>query len=325
VNGIRLRCARRCKGCDQRLSTTHLVVNLNLAAVETVVGLISGSKALAVLAIFSLRGCILAGIVAASTAGARRPNATGRASARGKVEFLVAAGMSMSSLVGVAALCYALLHTLLQHPLQPPSWAAAWVALGSAAVCWVMANHAECAGQRVGNRALEAHASQSRGHAYVALAVVVAVVMTRYGFAALDSITAVALAVGAIWRSWRILRKSIAGLMDASVGGKTHDAMQAALARIDGLPGRASVSGLRVGRDISARVTLQVPDGTRMCDVGRARKRIESSLRRMVPDVREVLVGFCPAGEEPAAVPTTRRDTSTERKAIERARGGAGL
>lgn len=320
---IPIRCGARCRGCDRRVGTLHLVLNLNLAAVETVVGILSGSKALAVCALFSLRGCILAGIVAASAARTRNPAVSRREAVRGKIEFLVAAGMSMSSLVGVAALCYALLHTILFHPLAPPSWAAAWVALASATACWLMADHADCAAARAGNRALATHAEQSRGHAYVAAAVLVAVVVTRMGYSALDSITAVVLAAGAIWRSWRVLRRSIAGLLDASVGGETHSALVAALATIDALPGPASVSATWIGRGITARVTVQVEGAMPMSQADRSRARIEAALRKTVPEVKEVLVGYSPAGG--TRFRSTARSGTTEHKAIRGVGGGAVL
>jgi len=303
----------------------HVVVNLNLAAVETVVGILSGSKALAVCALFSLRGTILAGIVAASAASTRKPNASTRQAVRGKIEFLVAAGMSMSSLVGVAALCYALLHTILYHPLAPPSWAAAWTALASAAVCWIMAGQADCAAERAGNRTLGAHAEQSRGHAYVAVAVLVAVIATRMGYLALDSITAVVLAAGAIWRAWRVLRRSVAGLMDASVGVETQTTLQAALADIEGLPGPASVSGTWIGRGITTRVTLRVAGAMQMSEAGKTRARIEAAMRRRVPEVKEVLVAFLPAGAAHHQQPGGPRTCATEHKAIEGVGGGAVL
>ncbi len=255
-------------------------------------GMISGSKALVVSAMFSLQDCAWAGILLV------RPKITGKpASGKhpfglGKVEFIVAACMSVLVLVGVAVLFGTIAHSLLEHRQRAPGILAIWVALVSAIICFAMSRRSRHAARQSDSPDLRAQADFSRADACASVVVIKAVILAALGFELADSLVAVAEAAYVVWYAGGMLYGAVKGLLDASVGPETLAQIRAAARETDGVFEIRSIRAVQSGPEVLATLVVDLPDAMTVAEADRLRERIIAMLRRRFDDIGQVLVGF---------------------------------
>ncbi len=295
-SSARLRwCKKQCTGCDRRIGLSHLCIDLVLTVLMVAVGIITGSKALAVSSIYSMRDFILGGIVLINTQQGDKTLLRDRAYDYGKLEYLVITGMSVLIFLAVTVSCFTILHSVLEHRQRPPGIFALWAALGSVVVCWIMARQARCAAQRSDNLAMSTYAQNKSGHMWVAVVVAASVAASRWGYVLIDPITAVFQAVSVAWCTGGILRQSVRGLLDASIGDSAAHSIKKMVQDIDGVKDVYWLQGFQRGHRMSISMMVAVPGNMTMTWASGIRKQITEEVCRMSCHVDEVLVEFMDA------------------------------
>jgi cation diffusion facilitator family transporter len=246
-----------------------LAVNLVLALVKLIAGIVGHSIALIADAVNSLGDGLTSGVVIYALGVAQRPPDSEHPYGHSRAESIAA--LSVAVLIGVSALgivIEALRGLGMTHPV-PPIWTL-WIASGNAVVKEFMYHYKRRVAARTSSQALVASAWDHRSDALCSLAVLVGLAFVRYGgesFIWADDAAAI-LVVGVILlASVNLFRRNASQLMDQ----QAQDEIIAAIRRVaEQSPGvvrvekiRARRSGLEVFVDIHIEVlsTLTVMEG----------------------------------------------------------------
>jgi cation diffusion facilitator family transporter len=272
----------------------HLLASLILMVAKISFGIVSGSKALVVSAIYSLQECVSAAtflltIRARNQRGHRRTDAHGL----GKITFLVAGGMSILIFLGVAGFCSAILHSLLEHRQRAPQTLALWMALVSAGACWFMSYHARRTDRAGLDPSLRAHAAHCQYDLYASLAVLGSVLAAKMGYQLVDSFVALIQAAHVVICACLALGDAVKGLMDASISAEKIAEIDLVLRDVDGVLEVSSIRAVRSGQKVSLSAVVVLHRTTPIEEADALRDRIEAAVRQRIGEVGEVLVGFC--------------------------------
>ena len=203
---------------EHKESTVYSLLFFFLGAfvIKIVFGGISGSKALLVSGTFELFGVFLA-VITLLRIGSASQSKNDRKSdySHGKLEFVVASAISLLIAVATGIFLFTIVHLVFYHTIYPPKLLAAWVSAILAAINLIAARYLK------NEIASFDEADEKRlrflfDNDFILSTLVVCVaIMSRSGFAALDPIFAVLVAVYVIVHSISFLWKSFKGLMDA--------------------------------------------------------------------------------------------------------------
>jgi cation diffusion facilitator family transporter len=276
-----------------------LAVNLILALVKLVAGLIGHSIALIADAVNSLGDGPTSGVVIYALGVAQRPPHSEHPYGHSRAESIAA--LSVAVLIGVSALgivIEAMRSLTTAHPV-PPVWTL-WIAAGNAVVKESMYQYKRRVAARTGSEALVAGAWDHRSDALCSVAVLVGLAFVRYGGESLiwaDEAAAVVVVGFILLASVNLFRRNASQLMDQ----QAQDEIIAAIRRVaEQTPGvvrveqiRARRSGLEVLVDIHIEVvsTLTVMEGH---DIGHD---VKARLIGNLTPVSDVLVHVEPAAD----------------------------
>jgi len=246
-----------------------LAVNLVLALVKLVAGIVGHSIALIADAVNSLGDGLTSGVVIYALGVAQRPPDSEHPYGHSRAESIAA--LSVAVLIGASALgivIEALRHIGMTHPV-PPIWTL-WIAAGNAVVKESMYHYKRRVAGRTGSQALVAGAWDHRSDALCSVAVLVGLAFVRYGgesFIWADDAAAIVVVGFILLASLKLFRRNASQLMDQ----QAQDEIIAAIRRVaEQTPGvvrveqiRARRSGLEVFVDIHIEVpsTLTVMEG----------------------------------------------------------------
>jgi cation diffusion facilitator family transporter len=274
-----------------------LAVNLLLALVKLVAGIVGHSIALIADAVNSLGDGLTSGVLLYAFGVAQRPADREHPYGHSRAESIAA--LSVAVLIGASAVGIAIetLRSLgTTHPV-PPVWTL-WIAAGNAVIKEFMYRYKRRVASRTGSQSLVVGAWDHRSDALCSVAVLVGLAFVRYGGERLfwADETAAMVVVGLILlASVRLFRRNASQLMDQQAEDETiaairHVAEQTpGVVRVEQL--RARRSGIEVFVDIHIEVvgTLTVMEGHEIGHVVKARL-----IENLIP-VSEVLVHIEPA------------------------------
>ncbi len=225
-----------CLACGMRFSVLSLIVNLSLAILKGVVGLLAGSRALLAGALYSINDVLSAAIVMMSLKIGRSPADKSHAYGYGKVEFL---GLGIISLVLVSGVFFILFYSvvdIIRGVEGPPGIASLGVALICLATNEYLARKGFCAAKHLDNSpALHTNAEHNRADAVSSLAIIIGVGGAILGLHVLDRIVAIFETVHICWLSGSLFGKSIMGLMDSSLPLTEVTLISRATAKVPGV------------------------------------------------------------------------------------------
>ena len=205
----------------------------------------------------------------------------------GKAEYFSSAFEGFLILVAAAAIGYAALHRLV-HPLPLE-------AIGAGIAVSVLASIINLAtarilldvGRRFNSITLEADAHHLMTDVWTTAGVIAGVMLVWLtGWSWLDPLVALLVAANIIWTGWKLLRRSVAGLMDVSLPPKDLREFEAVLEayRRQGLEFHA-LRTRQAGARAFATLHILVPGGWTVQQAHDWSERIEADLRNAVPHV----------------------------------------
>lgn len=272
---------RKCARCAKifiYLCITEAVIFLVL---KVTLGLSTGSRALMVASLYSLQDLVASlGAALGMTVSARPPDKT-HPYGHGKVEYLVVTLTSIVLLLGILAL----MITALSDVFQPmatggaPSAAAVWIALSCGIVCWTLSQMAHCTAGKLSSPALLSCSQHLHGDVVASVAVVVSVIGSHLGFAALDHIVAVAEAFHIVFMSGRMLGAAINGLMDASADPELIKRLCNAIQKVKTVLRIREISARWAGQSLLTQVSVEVEGQMKAAEADELRTQIEQVIR----------------------------------------------
>ncbi|MHC4126962.1 MAG: cation diffusion facilitator family transporter [Planctomycetota bacterium] len=274
-----------------------LAVNLVLALVKLVAGIVGHSIALIADAVNSLGDGMTSAVLLYALGVAQRPADREHPYGHSRAESIAA--LSVAVLIGASAVAIVIesLRSLgTTHPV-PPVWTL-WIAAGNAVIKEFMYRYKRRVAHRTGSQALVAGAWDHRSDALCSLAVLVGLAFVRYGGEELiwaDEAAAIVVGGLILLASLKLFRRNASQLMDQQAEDATIAAIRRVAEQTSGVVRvekiRARRSGIEVFVDIHIEVvgTLTVMEGH---EIGHD---VKARLIENLTPVSEVLVHVEPA------------------------------
>ena len=272
---------RKCARCAKLfiyLCITEAVIFLVL---KVALGVSTGSRALMVASLYSLQDLVASlGAALGMTVSARPPDKT-HPYGHGKVEYLVVTLTSIVLLLGIVALMITALSDVFQPTAagEAPNVVAVWIALSCGIVCWILSQMVHCTASKLSSPALLSCSQHLHGDVVASVAVIVGVIGSHLGFAALDHIVAVAEAFHIVFMSGRMLGAAINGLMDASADPALINRLRNAIQKVKTVMRVREMSARWAGQSLLTQVSVEVEGQMKAAEADQLRTQIEQVIR----------------------------------------------
>ncbi|MHC4398368.1 MAG: cation diffusion facilitator family transporter [Planctomycetota bacterium] len=281
----------------QRVTVWGIVVNLVLAVLKFVCGVLGASQALVADAVHSLSDMSTDLAVLVGVRYWSAPADVDHPHGHGRIETLVTCVIAiLLGLVGggLALRAIATLHT--RHSLDPPGWIALAAACAAIAAKEWLYRFTARVGKRVKSPAVIANAWHHRSDALSSVPVAIAVLGTwiRPSWVFLDHIATVIVAVLILRAAWGILWPALRELVDVGAARHEREKMLELALGTEGvravhkLRTRYVGPGLHVDLHVMVEPTLTVREGHAIAGV------VKERLLQQGPDVVDVLVHLEP-------------------------------
>jgi cation diffusion facilitator family transporter len=282
----------------RKVTLAGAALRSGLAAVELILGVAFGSRALIADTAHTLSDLVSDAVVFVALQYASRPGGEAFPFGRGKVETLAALAVSAmlaAAGVGIAVEAGAALAGGTPAPVSP--WALAGAALGIVVqeTCfrWTLR-----VGRRIRSQALVANAWHQRSDALSSVAALLGIAgSSLFDAGWLDPVAAVVVAGMILRVAFDLLRESFRGLLDVSVPAALRDRIK--LAAVSD-PAVAEVHDLRarhVGHEVFVDLHAVVHPQMTVTEACAVAHRVEDAVKATAPEVRRVLVHVEPARE----------------------------
>ena len=296
---------------ERKESTVYalLFFFVGVFAVKVVFGNLTGSKALLISGAFELFGIFLSVItlLRIRTVSHAKNNIKSDFS-HGKLEFVVASGISLIIAITTGTFLFTIVHLLFYHTLFPPTLLAAWVAAALAAVNLIAARLLK---KEIAS--FEESDEKRLGFLFdkdfmLSVSVVIVIVASRSGFIALDYIFAVLEAFFVIGYSISFLWESFKGLMDAAVDGEKIAKVSRCIRKADPSLRLKDLKISFEGRTLEIMVTVDGACAASVKEARMIREKIESSLAAGLAAPHRLHIGF--SGKESGEAKPGKKDFS---------------
>jgi cation diffusion facilitator family transporter len=213
-----------------RFAWLSIAAALTTIALKTGAYLLTGSIGLlsdAAESIVNLLGALMALVML--TIAARPPDES-HLFGHSKAEYFASAVEGLLILVAAGAIAYAAIERLLHpRPLEQLGWGLA-VSAVAAIVNFSVARVLLGAGRRYNSITLEADAQHLLTDVWTSVGVVAGIaIVALTGWLFLDPLMALAVAVNIVWTGVQLMRRSVQGLMDASLSSAEHRLIEAVM------------------------------------------------------------------------------------------------
>lgn len=211
-----MRKPEECRACAVEAGWMDLFNTLGQAVFRTLLGLVSGSMALAAQGLYSIGDFLTKCITLVSIKLAQRPPNKHFPFGYGKVQFLSSAVVGFSVLGGGIYLGVRSL-LLIDTDADVPGGIALVGVILSAAASALMSRYLHCVSRQNNSIAFEAAAMDNRVDTISSLAVLAGIAIANLGLPAADRLAAVAVSILVIRAGSKIAIEAVKGLLDVSV------------------------------------------------------------------------------------------------------------
>lgn len=282
-----------------RAAGVGLIVNLILAIVKLIGGVVGHSFALLSDAANSIGDVLTSCVVLFAIRHAQKPADAEHPYGHTRIEAIAGSNVAVLIIVSAAWIGWEAISRFSHpHPI-PPAWALG-IAGGNVLVKEFLYRYKIRVGRKTGSLAIVAGAWDHRSDALCSLAVLIGLATIRVGGADYiwaDEVASLVVVAAILWTAFNLLRQSTNELLDAQADETLVAEMRATAMRVDGVLGvekfRVRKSGLEFFADIHVEVA---PDQT-VADghlIGHAAK---AELMNQFPTLRDVLVHLEPHSE----------------------------
>ncbi|MHC4083091.1 MAG: cation diffusion facilitator family transporter [Planctomycetota bacterium] len=276
-----------------------LAVNLVLALVKLVAGIIGHSIALIADAVNSVGDGLTSGVTIYALGVAQRPADAEHPYGHSRAESIAA--LSVAVLIGASAIGIAIesLRSLATtHPV-PPVWTL-WIAAFNAVIKEAMYRYKRRVARRTGSQALVAGAWDHRSDALCSVAVLVGLAFVRYGGERLiwaDEAAAIAVVGFILLASLNLFRLNASQLMDQQAEDETIAAIRRVAEQVPGVVRVEQIRARRSGIEVFVDIHLEVVSTLTVMEGHEIGHDVKARLIADLTPVSEVLVHVEPAAD----------------------------
>lgn len=286
----------RCMTCAVGFTRVNLAVNLTLAVLKALVAVLAGSRALLAGALYSLNDVLSAIVVMLTLGVGKAPPDEEHPYGHEKVELIGVAVVALTLVLAVSYIFYYAVRDLLKGVESPPHLIAFLVASLTLLTNLFLYKKGECAAEHCKSLALHTSAEHNRADAVSSIAVLIAVGGATLGWHFLDPLVAVYETVDVLRLSGSLLRRSIGGLMDASLPPGDVDEITRVCAAVPGVRLVEGVRARKVGAVCWVDVDIAVDPGLPVSEAHEISEAVRRALRATVGSSVEAQVKFRAGG-----------------------------
>lgn len=285
-------------GRGQRLALIGLLVNIGLASVKLLAGLLGHSYALVADAVESMTDIVGSVVIWGGLHIASKPADENHPYGHGKAEAIAALMVSMMILaagVGIAAMAVAEIFA----PRHAPARFTLVVLVVVVIVKEVMFRIVRRAGAELDSNAVRVDAWHHRSDAITSAAAFVGISVALWGgkgYEPADDIAALVAAGVIIFNAMLLLRTPIRELMDQEPADAVARAREIA-AGVAGVSGIEKVAGRGAGGRVWLEMHVEVAPGMSVLEAHAVGHCVKDAVKKEMPGVADVLVHIEPAGQ----------------------------
>jgi cation diffusion facilitator family transporter len=275
----------------RRVTLVGAGINLALAAVKVVFGVIGQSQALVADGVHSLSDLISdAFVLVASRFGSQGPDLE-HPYGHGRFETLATVAIGLLLLGVAAGFIYDAATRLLEpERLLVPGWLALSAAVVSVAAKEALYRCTAAVGRRVRSRLIEANAWHHRSDALSSVVVIVGVIGAMAGLAWFDAVAAIVVAAMVGLVGWRFVWNGLKELVDTGIDRSEQDPLREVIDSVGGVRSHHRLRTRRLGNEVLMDLHIVVDPDITALEAHRAGERIRDLLLQHVQDASEVLI-----------------------------------
>ncbi|MEO5332453.1 MAG: magnetosome biogenesis CDF transporter MamM [Magnetococcus sp. YQC-5] len=283
----------RCVTCHQIVGWVGLIVNLGLSSLKLFVGIVSGSQALVVDALYSAKDVVTSLLIIVGLKFSKQPIDREHPFGHGKVEFVLSAVVSLLLMWVTGLLLFYAAEHLMGGEHRAPHLIALWTALFSAAVNWAMNRYTHCVAEEINSPMVKILAKHHHSDATASVAVALGIVGSHYlGMPWLDTVVAVGETLDLLYLGGGIFWDAFQGLMDSSASRDVVERIRRVAAKVPGVLKVEQLRTRRVGQEIWVDMIVGVQPDQSVGDAHKVVVRVERTLVDSIPHLGDVSVHF---------------------------------
>lgn len=311
----------QCVGCYQYVGWIGLIVNLAISILKVFVGIIAGSQALLVDALYSAKDVLTSFLIILGLKFSKQPLDEEHQFGHGKAEFLFSllVGLSMMTITGIFV--YFETDKLLaggQH--QAPHMIALWAALFVVAANLFLWYYTRCVSYQINSPMVSVLSHHQKSDAYSSMAVALGIIGSHYlNLPWLDAVVAVGECLDLFHLGTKITWDAVKGLMDASAPQELVHKIRELASSVSGVKTVEEVRTRRVGQEIWISMVVGVDPELTVEQGKEISLWVEDRLLQMLPHLGDVSVHFKSASGSVAEFDFIQKEIVELRQQLEQA------
>ncbi len=280
------------------VSVLSILINLALAALKLVVGVLAGSVALISDAAHSASDVFSTVIVIIGLKLSCKEADADHEYGHDRLECIAAAGLAIVLAVTGACIGWNGIKTILfgTSELAVPGLLAAVAAALSIAVKEAMYWATRRAAKSIGSSSLMADAWHHRSDALSSVGSLIGILGARLGFPILDPLASIVIALLVLRAAWQIFQDAISKLTDRSAGQDLEQALAAAARSVDGVLDVDLLRTRQFGSGYYVDIEIQADGALPLTAAHSIAQSVHDHVETAFPDVKHCMVHVNPAG-----------------------------
>ncbi len=283
----------KCVVCYRAVGWIGLAANLALSILKLVVGVVSGSHALVVDALYSGKDVVTSFLIILGLRLAKQPIDEEHQFGHGKAEFLYSVVIGLALIVTTGLVLYFEAGKLIQGVHQAPHLIALWTAIFAVGANVLLTLYTRCVAYQINSPMVAVLSKHQKSDAIASVAVALGIIGSHYlGMPWLDTLVAVGECVDLGYMGGEVCAHAIRGLMDASAPEEVVMQIQDRAGLIAGVKKVEIVQTRRVGQEIWASLVIGVDPELSVYEAKQISLAVEKALEESITHLGEVSVRF---------------------------------
>ena len=270
-----------------------LMANLALSSLKLFVGVVAGSQALVVDALYSAKDVVTSLLILVGLKFSKQPLDRKHQFGHGKAEFLLSAAVSLLLMVVTGLLLFLAAGHLVEGEHRPPHLIALWAALFSMVACWFLYRYTRCVATEINSSIVMTLAKHTHADGLSSGAVAIGIVGSHYlGMPWLDTVVALFETLHLLYLGGEVFWEAVQGLMDAAAPQEVQDTTRQQAAEVPGVRSVDQVRTRRVGQEIWVDLVVGVDPDHSVQEARQIARQVEATLSKAIPHIGDVSVQF---------------------------------
>ncbi|MBF0123861.1 MAG: magnetosome biogenesis CDF transporter MamM [Magnetococcales bacterium] len=283
----------QCIVCFKSVGWIGLITNVALSILKVFVGLISGSHALVIESMYSLKDVVTSALILLGLRLSKQPIDEEHQFGHGKAEFIFSliVGLTMITLTGI--FLYFAASLLIEGAHKPPHLIALWTAVFVLGVSVFLTYYTRCVAFQVNSPMVKVLSQHQSSDGSSAFAVACGIIGSHYlGMPWLDTVVAISECLHLVYLGGEIVWDSIHGLMDAAAPQEVVEKIRRLASTVSGVKTVEEIRTRQVGQEIWVDLVIGVDPDLSIQQAKEIGVWVEEQLIEFVPHIGNVGAHF---------------------------------